>query len=150
MTALRDSLARVAELSGKGTAGPFTVGHIDSDGGRIDAPGFEQVAYVWQEQRRFLPSDSDTATGPVFGTIDPATNAALIAAAVNLIREHGDALAGMVDRDAAVAELIAAVRELRIVQRNLDYDDPDGTRIEDLESAYGRLDTALANIGGGN
>ncbi len=80
------------------TKGPWTIhedkgrdfgnGDIDYGGFRIDAPGIEQIAFVWRSNRRFGSEE-------MFGAGEAEANARLIAAAPELyealekiVREH--------------------------------------------------------------
>ncbi len=127
MTALRDSLARVVELSGKGTAGK------------------------WQDARDVSPNEA-TIMFP-FGYVSCGgsrygreANAALIAAAVNLIREHGEALVGMAEL-LGQANLPSHVEWLRDSANAHALQGKGGFATHNRRTAD--LLTALANIGGG-
>lgn len=80
-------LALIA-LSEAAVQGEWTIGKIDHDGARIDCGDWEQVAYVWQTTRRYVPGDSLDATGPEFGVDNPQANAEFIAALVNWFRAN--------------------------------------------------------------
>jgi len=61
--------------------GPFpSHDPLDNGGYRIDGPGIEQIAYVWNSTRRWV----DKGDGPEFGTRNGAADAYLIAAAPDL------------------------------------------------------------------
>lgn len=78
----------------KHTPGPWTIGKVDprcemsdwvDEGGyRIDAPGVEQICYVWNLSRRILP-DGDQANGPEFGSSEAEANAYAIHAVPELL-----------------------------------------------------------------
>ncbi len=130
MTALRDSLARVVELSGKVDAG------WEAHGAELkkDFVDHEAVFPLWAETSE--------------------QEAMLAELAVNLIREHGEALVGMVRRDAAVAELIAAAHRLEVSANTVDYccrNRPGNfaVALQGMKDDATNLRTALANIGGG-
>lgn len=80
-------LALIA-LSEAAVQGEWTIGKIYHDGARIDCGDWEQVAYVWQTTRRYVPGDNLDATGPEFGVDNPQANAEFIAALVNWFRAN--------------------------------------------------------------
>ena len=79
----------------KHTAGPWRIGKVeqpreakdwtDHGGYRIDAPGVEQLCYVWNASNRMLP-ESGKQNGPAFGSDEGAANAAVIASAPDMLQ----------------------------------------------------------------
>jgi len=58
--------------------------HVDAGGFRIDADGVEQLAYVWNPNKRINPDSLKQEDGEPFGDPNARANAHLIAAAPEL------------------------------------------------------------------
>jgi hypothetical protein len=92
MTTKNADLDALVGLSERAIQGVWTIGKIESDGVRVDCGDWEQIAYLWQTTRRYVPGDDLDATGPEFGVDNPQANAEFICALVNWFRANKDAL----------------------------------------------------------